>query len=117
MEPNGKPRSESRVVGGIRFLGEQAGGPERELQEALVPVLEPSVERAYLARIEYTDSGDRAVAICLRTTGSQEQLVREIGAVFSPMFGDSQHLDIIFLDEAQERRLKEVCRPFFGGAK
>ncbi len=116
MERTREPPFETEVVGRIRFLQEQDGIPEREFKEAVVPVLKRAVQRAYLARIQYADTGTNAVALCLRATGSEEPLVKAIGAVFSPIFGARQHLDIIFLNEDQERELAGVCRPFFESA-
>ena len=48
-----RPRAESRVAKSIRFVGEQDGVPERELQGRVVPLLAKRgvVERAYLARL------------------------------------------------------------------
>jgi len=109
-------RVESGVVRGIRFLHQQDGVSEQEFMSAVAIVLGGAVQRAYLARIKYCDTGTNAVALCLCTTGSQESLVKVIGAVFSQMFGSNQHLDIVFLSKDQERDLMRVCRPFFEGA-
>jgi hypothetical protein len=38
---------------------------------------------------------------------------RELAAIFSGLFGRGQHLDIMFLDDAAEARLRGICRPFF----
>lgn len=111
-----KLRMDSEVVGGIRFLHQQDGVPEQEFMQEVTAVLRGAAQRAYLARVEYADTGTNAVALCLRATGSDESLAKAIGAVFSRMFGSNQHLDIIFLNDAQERQLERVCRPFFEGA-
>jgi hypothetical protein len=107
---------DSEVGGGIRFLHRQDGVPEREFMHAIAAVLQGSVRRAYLARVEYSDTGTGAVALCLRATGPEESLAKAIGAAFARMFGSSQHLDIVFLNDAQERQLERVCRPFFESA-
>jgi hypothetical protein len=107
---------DSEVVGGIRFLHQQDGVPEREFIQAVAAVLQGAAQRAYLARVEYSDTGTGAVALCLRATGSEESLAKAIGTVFSRMFGSSQHLDIVFLNNVQERQLERVCRPFFESA-
>jgi hypothetical protein len=101
------------TVRGIRFLGSQEGHSERRFMEAVAEILRGTVERAYLARVEYRDNAPSAVALCLRSTGSQESLVESISAIFSRMFGREQHLDIMFLTEDQEHELACVCRPFF----
>ena len=115
MERRGtqKLRMDTEVVGGIRFLHQQDGVPEREFMQAVTAVLQGAVQRAYLARVEYADTGTNAVALCLRAAGSEESLATAVGGVFSRMFGSNQHLDIVFLNDDQERELERVCRPFF----
>ena len=59
-----KPREEF-VASTIRFIGQQDGPPERELKSHLASLLadECSVQRAYLARLQY----DNASGVLLRT--------------------------------------------------
>lgn len=108
-----KPLFETNIVQDIRFLHEQNGIPEKKLKQALVSVLKNTVQRAYLVRVEYIATGTNAVAICLSETEKQESLVKSIAKIFSSMFGSSQNLDIIFLNEKQEKELTNICGPFF----
>jgi hypothetical protein len=103
----------------LRFIGEQDGPVERELKKNLVPLLasHPEVLRAYLARVGFgEESQEKSVAVCLRSDKKDEQLVREIMAVFFRMFAKPMHLDVIFISDRQESRLAPLCVPFFGGS-
>ncbi|MFY9760114.1 MAG: hypothetical protein WAK32_06950 [Xanthobacteraceae bacterium] len=70
------------------------------------------IQCAYLVQIS---SGDvSGVALCLKSKcGPDQNLVREIGAVFAGIFVRQEHLDILFLTEAQETALTTVCAPFY----
>ena len=111
-----RPFIEAKVIQGMRFLHEQDGLPERELKRAISSVLKGMVERAYLVRLEYADNRGAAVALCLCSCGLRDPVVKAVGAIFSRMFGPVEHLDIIFLDEGQERQLTRVSNPFFVGS-
>lgn len=106
---------EERTEGRVEFLGEQAGGAEADLQEALAPVLAGAggVHRAYLARVRYSAEGVTAVALCIRSGDRKEALLDEIGRIFRSMFGRGAALDMMFVSERQEAALRKVCRPFF----
>jgi len=98
----------------VDFLGEQDGGPERELKAALTDefVASASVELAYLARVSYGDPNAYEVALCLHAP-EDPVLVERIGRVFAAQFGRAQHLDIMFLTSLDEARLLQVCAPFY----
>jgi len=101
--------------GGIRFLGEQDGVPERELKERLSILFSENgiVHRAYLARVKYGD-GTEAVALCLCSRyGPIKNTIDSVGSIFAEMFGPREHLDIVVLDESQEAELATSCSPFF----
>lgn len=40
-------------------------------------------------------------------------MVEKIGTVFASVFNSKEHLDIIFLNDQQEKDLLKVCQPFF----
>ena len=105
---------EPRTEGVVRFLGEQDGPPERQLKDALRPMLAgtKSVRSAYLTQVSYGSSTDRAVALCLVSPASQH-LVQAVAAEFARLFGTSAHLDIMFLEPAQEAECKRVCPAFY----
>lgn len=100
----------------VRFIAEQIGFPENEFKLELVQLFEgyPKRLRAYLAQVEYGDNKDFDVALCLRVEiDSDEKLAENVAAIFKGMFGENEHLDIIFLVAGQEAELREVCCPFF----
>jgi hypothetical protein len=120
LSPKSDKRPELTHVPQVIFLGEQDGPPERELKARLTQLLdqERGVLRAYLSRVSYGDSAN-TVALCVRTDpGIASQLiaskiVEKIGKVFGDMFGEHQHLDIIFLSDTEEGNLTKSCSAFF----
>jgi hypothetical protein len=109
-----KPPEEIQVPQ-LRFLGEQDGPPEREIKSRLAEFFgrDRSVSTAYLARVAYAEKSV-AVALCLRSQfGPDRGLAEKVGNIFASLFGGREHLDIIFLSEAQETELVAVCKPFF----
>ena len=104
------------VLRNYRFCGEQDGVPEGELKERLVEFFrrDRSITKAYLAIIAFNEPLVYGVALCLRTSfGCDVGMVDKISSIFASMFGRDEHLDIVFLDDEQERTLTKVCRPFF----
>jgi hypothetical protein len=115
FNPKSKKRPEEIRVPQLRFLGEQDGPPERELKSRLAEFFgrDQTVSTAYLARVAYGKKSF-AIALCLRSHfGPYSGLVEKVGKIFASMFGGHEHLDIIFLSEAQEAELVMVCKPFF----
>ena len=102
-----------------RFLGEQEGEAEDDLKAALAKVLvkQPTIRAAYLARVSHGgDESSFDVALCLRTKSGDDDpsVVPAVASAFSSLFGEDEHLDIMFLSDDQLRDIKKVCRPFFG---
>jgi hypothetical protein len=116
MTPSGPlPRDPIAIqVSSLRFVREQDGKPERLLKSQLVRLFKQNshIQRAYLVQI---CSGDvLGVALCLKSKcGPDQNLVREIGALFAGIFVRQEHLDILFLTEVQESALTPVCAPFY----
>ena len=98
----------------IEFLGEQDGPPERLLKDALREAFtnDAGVERAYLVRVNYGDASRHNVALFVRCP-EDARVVRVVGEHFAKLFGREQHLDIGFLDDAQEAEIRRVAVPFF----
>src|SRR4051812_16869518 len=89
-------RREARVL----FLGEQEGSAERTLKDRLRRRfnLSDGVEKAYLARVRYSECGTVHVALALVAQVERMQdIVNSIGALFRSEFNPSQSLDIVFL--------------------
>jgi hypothetical protein len=98
----------------MTFLGEQDGAVERQLKEKLVQVFlqDGTVNRAYLARAVI--DGSRTVILGVRAEGANEsRLAAQVGSAFASIFNARQHLDIVFLSDAQHAEVSRVCRPFF----
>ena len=99
----------------VRFICEQDGASEQELKRKLTDFFQnrETVTKAYLAAVEYGTS-TITVALCLRVLANPDtSLVESIGDLFASIFSPNEHLDILFLDDAQERQLTRVCRAFY----
>ena len=108
-------RSESRV----EFLGEQSGPVEDKLKKALALELArfPEVTRAYLARIGFQPENTTSVALCVRSSGGNEEaIVKGVGAHFAELFNKPVFLDVLFLTAQQEIDLKRVSSAFYATA-
>jgi len=108
----GPQRYSSKV---IRFVREQDGEAAADFAVCVAPILarDSRVKRAYLARVTYEGGGEELVALCLVASAPDESLVREVCAVFTPMFSKDEHLDVLFVRPEQEAELAAVCTPFF----
>jgi hypothetical protein len=101
-----------------RFVGEQDGPTERILKQKLSEAFggEPAVQRAYLARM--AEGQNINVVLALRANpGFEHALVRQVGAIFAPIFSAEVHLDVVFLTDALELELKKVCGSFYEAGK
>jgi hypothetical protein len=100
----------------LNFWGGQDGKVEREFIGRLIDVFcnNPNVLRAYLARVQYEHKTDFNVALCIRSSGLDNNPIEVcVGTIFSSMFGSHEHLDILFVNEQQEQDLKRACKPFY----
>lgn len=99
----------------IRFVREQDGEAAAEWMVSVAPILarDSRVKRGYLARVTYERADEEHVALCLVASAPDESLVREVCAVFTAMFRDDEHLDVLFVRPEQEAELDAVCTPFF----
>jgi len=110
----GRNQPQEIRISEVQFFGEQDGVPERLLKDRLTEFFhrDKSVNRAYLARTRL--EGHASVALCVTTQfGADRGLAEKIGAIFGMIFNAHEHLDIIFLSEAQESQLRRVCSTFF----
>lgn len=105
-------RSEQRV----EFLGEQDGPVEGKLKSVLASEFTqfPQVAKAYLARVGFQPENKTIVALCVRSSGgNEEQIVQRVGARFAEIFNKQVFLDVLFLTSQQEVDLKRVCSAFY----
>jgi hypothetical protein len=102
--------------GEVRFIAEQDGAIEQDLKRRLIEIFQNTntVTKAYLAAVDYGDLTTYSVALCLRSPSKPDSaLVDRIGAVFASLFSSDEHLDILFLNDEQEKRLQSVCPAFY----
>ena len=100
----------------ITFIGEQDGGHERRLKEAISVLLDldATVARAYLARVRYDDN-TTSVMLGLLTSDKKEsgKLALQMDRAFGALLNTETHLDIVFLDDEGEARILTACQPFY----
>lgn len=109
-------KSDEFFVPQLQFKAEQDGPAEQDLKRRLIPLFrsQRNILRAYLARVGYGDSKVSSVALCLvPKTGIVLETEEKVAKVFSSTFAKEEHLDIIFLTQAQEFELVKLCRPFY----
>jgi hypothetical protein len=108
--------SEQFPVPALEFLGEQDGAAERQLKDALVALFrrDPTVDRAYLARVRY-DGTTNGVMLGLLTDSDEdsEVLVEQAGKAFASIFNAGAHLDTIFLTDQRDAEIRRVCAAFY----
>lgn len=101
----------------IIFLGERDGAHERRLKEAISVLLDlnASVSRAYLARVRYDDGTTGGVLLGLLRHDKKEngKLALQMDRVFGALFNTDAHLDVVFLDDEGDARIRESCQPFY----
>ena len=107
-----------RQAGEIRFLREQDGPNERLLKERLVDLFRHHqyVRNGYLVFVGFGHGSSSGVVLGLRTSsGDEHDIVDRVAAVFASICKTGDHLDVIFLTEAQEAQVIKVCTPFYVG--
>lgn len=99
----------------INFVGQQDGDVERGFTTRVAHLLNQSGqgEVGYLCRVHYGDPNDISIAVCIATSGKPNSTTLDgIASIFRDMFGTHEHLDMLFVNEEQESRLRAVCKPF-----
>ena len=107
---------ENFVANDLLFIGEQDGISELELKRQLIDYfLEQKLCcRAYLARIKYNNQEEICVALCLKLKWKEKPYFKsDIGIIFSELFKQDQHLDVLVINAEQDDQLSKVCNPFF----
>jgi hypothetical protein len=107
---------ESFLPEAIDFVGPQLGPVEDGLKAAFSEVLAatPTAGSAYLARIYRGNASTQTVALCIRSAiGVDDKLEERLVVLFKERFRHDQQLDVLFLIEEDELRLREVCAPFY----
>ena len=100
----------------VSFVGEQDGARELRLKEAISVLLDLSatVARAYLVRAT-TGGITGGVTLGLVTHDKKEsgKLALQMDRVFGALFNTEAHLDVVFLDDESDARIRECCLPFY----
>jgi hypothetical protein len=100
----------------ITFIGEQDGAHERRLKEAISVLLDldATVARAYLVRASY-DGATGGAVLGLLTRDRQEsgKLALQMDRAFGALFNTDAHLDVVFLDDEGDARIRKSCTPFY----
>ena len=102
----------------VEFLGEQDGLGERELKVELTKWLsgDHRVRRAYLAKVGFQPGAAPSVALCVLSTNPDPALIKGAAAIFGRLFATGNHLDVLFITQAQDEDVRRVCLPFYEGS-
>jgi hypothetical protein len=101
---------------GITFTGEQDGSHERRLKEAISVLLDLSatVARAYLVRASYGGSrGGVVLGLVTHDKKESGKLALQMDRAFGALFNTEAHLDVVFLDDEGDARIRKTCPPFY----
>jgi hypothetical protein len=100
----------------ITFIGEQGGAHEERLKEAISVLLDlnATVVRAYLVRPSY-DGITGGVMLGLVTHDKKEssKLALQMDRAFGALFNTDAHLDVVFLDDEGDAKIRKACQPFY----
>ena len=100
----------------VSFIGEQDGAHELRLKEAISVLLDLSatVARAYLVRAS-TGGITGGVMLGLVTHDKKEsgKLALQMDRVFGALFNTETHLDVVFLDDEGDAKIRKACQPFY----
>jgi len=125
-----EPEPKEWRTGGVRFLAEQIGPAEDQFKSALTKRFpsDARIRRTYLVRVSYPTSGPQRakeenrgpdgsatpVEVLLCVVAPEDlEIVEIVGEEFQKIFHTSQHMDTLFLTDAQEREVVKVARPFY----
>lgn len=101
----------------ITFVGEQDGTHERRLKDAISVLLDlnATVARAYLARVRYKDGTTGGIMLGLLMHDKKEsgKLALQMDRAFGALFNTDAHLDVVFLDDEGDARMRKACPPFY----
>jgi hypothetical protein len=100
----------------ITFIGEQDGTHEQRLKEAISVLLDlnATVARAYLFRANYNGING-GVMLGLVTLDKKEsgKLALQMDRAFGALFNTEAHLDVVFLDDEGDAKIRKACQPFY----
>jgi hypothetical protein len=89
---------------------------EQRLKEAISVLLDlnATVARAYLVRASY-DGTTGGVMLGLVTHDKKEsgKLALQMDRAFGALFNTDAHLDVVFLDDEGDAKIRKACQPFY----
>ncbi len=98
----------------VIFLGEQSHPADDQYKRRMGRLFPNVVRSAYLARLTYDGLPTPTVVLCMRKVENIEhELLRGFRHMFGEIWRTGDFYDTMIIDEAQERALKRVCRPFY----
>jgi hypothetical protein len=100
---------------GITFIGEQDGAHERRLKEAISVLLDlnATVVRAYLVRVRNSAAGGIVLGLLTHDEKESGKLALQMDRAFGALFNTEAHLDVVFLDDEGDARIRKACPPFY----
>ena len=111
---SGARKRDEFVISKVAFIREQDGPSESSFKSSILPMLRRhEVGRSYLALTQYDGSSEFHVALCFSDSKSTELLVNEVMELFRTQFNREDHLDILFLNDLQQKEIERVCAPFY----
>jgi hypothetical protein len=98
---------------GITFMGEQDGAHEKRLKEAISVLLDldTTVARAYLLRANH--SGGTVLVLLTHDRQESGKLALQMDRAFGALFNTEAHLDVVFLDDEADERIRKSFSPFY----
>ena len=111
-----KPMETLSAVG-LRFLAEQNGAFESTVKAkvgAMHPA-HPDIQRAYLVSVLYPDSTTGVVLGLVSSKAPSSTVLTDIQKVFAATAPSDLSLDILFLNDQQQKQVADVAKPFYVG--
>jgi hypothetical protein len=104
-----------KITPELLLICEQDGEIEQMIKQKFSQLFAAYVEpiRAYLVRVQYTHNHAIGVALCIKTTKEDINLIEQCAQQFSAIFAANQHLDILFINEQQEQIIRKQCGAFY----
>ena len=133
MPPDAEDPPQPWQPGGVEFVGEQRGAAEDLIKTALAArfAADARIRAAYLVRAVFPTVGPQRTArenrgrdgmaaavevvVCLAAV-DDPAIASIVGEEFRKLFDASQHVDVLFLTDAQEREVRKVATPFYSAS-
>ena len=103
-------------ISSITFIGEQDGAHQQRLKEAISVLLDlnATVARAYLVRVLYDGTtGGFMLGLVTHDRKESGKLALQMDRAFGALFNTDAHLDVVFLDDEGDAKIRKACRPFY----